>query len=193
MEIYLIRHTPVNVKEGIFYGQSDVDPSNTFEKEAEEIKTKLNPQKNMIFYSSPLKRCLLLAKKLSPTDPIIDPQLKELNFGGWELKRWDEVDQVLLKKWMDDFVHVNPPNGGESYLDLYKRISEFFLELIKEKQEQIVIVAHAGVIRSIIALVLEMPLNNLFSLEIDYSSISKIIVNFDKENKPFYKIKFMNK
>ena len=38
MEIYLIRHTSVDVPAGYAYGQTDVPLKPTFEEEAEEVK-----------------------------------------------------------------------------------------------------------------------------------------------------------
>ena len=42
MEIYLVRHTSVNVPAGYAYGQTDVPLHPTFEKEAEAVKKTLS-------------------------------------------------------------------------------------------------------------------------------------------------------
>lgn len=42
MEIYLIRHTSVDVPAGYAYGQTDVPLKPTFEEEAEEVKKGLS-------------------------------------------------------------------------------------------------------------------------------------------------------
>ena len=43
MEIYLVRHTSVNVPAGYAYGQTDVPLHPTFEKEAEAVKDLIRP------------------------------------------------------------------------------------------------------------------------------------------------------
>lgn len=192
MEIYLIRHTSVDVGDGFFYGQSDVGVSTKFKEEVNELRKKISFDSKMIFYSSPLKRCLLLAQELTDYEIIVDSRLMEQNFGDWELEEWKELDQKHLNEWLDDFVNLRAPQG-ESYLDLYERVSEFFSEIIRKNHENIVIFSHAGVIRSIIAHILEIPLKNIFIIEIDYGSISKIRIHFDKRNNPFYKILYINK
>ena len=192
MEIYLIRHTSVDVGDGFFYGQSDVGLSPRFEEEVNQLRKKISFDNKTIFYSSPLKRCLLLTQELTPYEIIVDSRLMEQNFGDWELKEWKELDQKHLNEWLDDFVNLRAPQG-ESYLDLYQRVSNFFSEIIRKNHENIVIVSHAGVIRSIIAHILEIPLKNIFIIEIDYGSISKFRINFDKKNNPFYKILYINK
>ena len=38
MNIFFLRHTSLNVQPDVFYGQTDLDVSNTFEKEVKIIK-----------------------------------------------------------------------------------------------------------------------------------------------------------
>ena len=41
MRIYFVRHTSVDVPQGITYGQTDVPVNSTFETEAEQVKEQL--------------------------------------------------------------------------------------------------------------------------------------------------------
>lgn len=192
LELYFIRHPTVKLNKGICYGQSDVEIADTFENEVELIKKKIPFYSEMVFYSSPLKRCLLLAKRLSKTRPIIDKRLLELNFGDWELKRWDLINQSQLKAWTDDFIVKSCPNG-ESYIDLYTRTTEFFNELIKKDHESVVIITHSGVIRAIISYILQIPLKHSFSIQIDYRGLSKIKVIDIKDSDPTFILEFFNR
>ena len=60
MEIYLVRHTSVNVPAGYAYGQTDVPLRPTFEKEAEAVKKTLSGHTFDKVWSSPLTRLLWL-------------------------------------------------------------------------------------------------------------------------------------
>ena len=40
MNIFFLRHTSLNVEPDVFYGQTDLDVSNTFEEEVKIIKKK---------------------------------------------------------------------------------------------------------------------------------------------------------
>ena len=186
MEIYLIRHTKPAIEDGICYGQSDVDLSETFLDEADLIKQKL-PDHFDIVYSSTLNRCKKLAEQLSTNKVIYNDSLKELNFGDWELKKWDEINQTELNRWMDDFVNIFPPNG-ENYLSLFERVKLFWENsIVNSKHKTIAIVTHAGVIRSILALILNLNLKNTFNLNIDNSKTTRIdIIN------NFTTIKYIN-
>ena len=76
---------------------------------------------------------------------------------------------------MAHFVNYQVP-GGENFEAMHSRCSQFWDELILQAAPKVVIITHAGVIRSILAYILNIPLDKVFSLEIDYSSVSKITV-----------------
>ena len=112
MEIYLVRHTTPNINNGICYGQTDVDLNfDTFESEFFDINDKL-PADIHRYYCSPLIRCSKLAERLAK-EIQIDDRLKELDFGSWENKKWSELDNKELSKWMVNFVNVKA-GGAES-------------------------------------------------------------------------------
>ena len=173
MDIYLIRHTKTDTEKGFCYGQSDVPLSPNFTNEALQLQKKL-PEINggSQVFSSPLSRCLKLAKLLSRTVKT-DDRLLELDFGDWENSYFDQVDPDVMKHWADNFVDVGPPKG-ESFADLPRRVSSFWQELVKLESEQIVVVTHAGVIRALLAHILELPLANAFQFRIDSGSVHKL-------------------
>lgn len=187
MEIYLVRHTSLNIEGSICYGQSNVDLANTFDSELSIIKAKLPDLENAIFYTSPLKRCFSLAFRITGKTPVIDNRIIEMNFGEWELQNWNLLSGDIFKKWCLDFVNTQTPNG-ESYLDLYKRSIDFWNEVITQQHEKVVIVTHGGVIKAILAHVLGIPLVNSALIDISFGSISKIRINGTIQN-----IEFINR
>lgn len=166
MEVHLIRHTTVDVQKGICYGQSDVDVSDTFIQEAAALRLKLDQDYECI-YSSPLKRCTLLANQLNLGETRIDSRLKEINFGTWELKEWNDIDSSSLTKWHENIVHFND-YSGESLLVFQYRVQSFLQELLKCKGEKVMIVTHAGVIRLFYQFVMEFPLENMMKLPVQF-------------------------
>lgn len=172
MEIILIRHTTPKIAKGICYGQSDIDVTDTFSEEIKPIIKELSTDSETVFYSSPLKRCKKLAEKLA--DKIIfDDRLKELDFGDWELQNWNDINKKELDIWMNDFVKVAATNG-ESYLDLHARTTSFLLEIAKQQHKKIVIITHAGVIRSLYSFINKTSLETSFDLKLQYGQVVKI-------------------
>ncbi len=172
MEIYLIRHTTPLIEKGICYGQADLDLAASFLEEADRIREHI-PSDIDAVYCSPAKRCKLLARELFAHHDIrYDDRLKELNFGHWELCAWNDIDKAALTTWMKDFVNIAVP-GGESYLQLYERVTGFFCSLTDVKK--LALVSHGGVIRSILSQINHVPLKASFhAFSIDYSCVIRL-------------------
>jgi alpha-ribazole phosphatase len=173
MNIYLIRHTAVYNPNKLCYGQSEIPLEENFTVDFDWIKDHLNLTEDTIFYSSPFKRCTKLANFLSNNQYKTDDRITELNFGDWEMKAWDQIPEKELNPWMEDFVNHRMKNG-ENFNDLFERAIQLYEEIISSEASNIVILTHAGVIRSIASYVLDFPLEKAFNLQIDYSSISKL-------------------
>ncbi len=176
MEIILVRHTTPEIAKGICYGQTDLDVAASFEEEIEPILQAIPCNDDSIrYFSSPLQRCVKLAKKLSKTIRY-DNRLQELNFGEWELQPWNQIDPKVLNPWMKDFVNIAPVNG-ESYAELHKRTTAFITDLNKKNTEKAVLVTHGGVIRSIWSYFENIPLEKSFDITIKYGQIIRIKTN----------------
>ena len=129
MELTLIRHTKTDVPPGICYGQSNVGLADSFEDEYILLKEKIKGRKFDKVYSSPLKRCSILAGKLFPDKEIIyDNRLMELNFGDWEIKPWEDIENSPEgKAWFKNYLELPCP-GGESYQDMKNQIGQILFE-----------------------------------------------------------------
>jgi alpha-ribazole phosphatase len=175
MDIYLIRHTKTDTVSGLCYGQSDVPLAASFPEEAQFIREKLPElSKNCLVITSPLNRCSQLAQTFR--NPIkTDVRLLEVDFGEWENRLFNEIDEALLSNWTENFVTVPPPKG-ESFNDLCGRAGRFWDELLLDHAnvEQILIVTHAGVIRALLTHILQLPPENAFKFSVDVGSIHKI-------------------
>jgi alpha-ribazole phosphatase len=173
MEIYLIRHTTPAIVKGLCYGQTDLDVTDSFTQEANGIQPHL-PATITAVYSSPLQRCSKLAQILFPNHNIVyQPNLKEVNCGEWEMQHWDEIPKQVLQPFMADFVNIAMP-GGESYMDLFNRVVDCFNTVLQQPKPA-AIVAHGGVIRSILSYITNTPLIDSFNaFKLYYGCVVKL-------------------
>jgi alpha-ribazole phosphatase len=173
MDIYLIRHTKTVAVPGLCYGQTDIGLAASFLEEAAQIRAKLPalPPDCPVF-CSPLSRCAQLAGLLS-TQVLPDRRLLEINFGAWENKPFDSIDEAALRHWTDNFVHIAPPEG-ESFTDLCQRAGEFWQDLVQHDAPQVLVVTHAGMIRALLAFVLGLPPANAFQFRVGLGSVHKL-------------------
>jgi alpha-ribazole phosphatase len=191
MEIFLVRHTAVDVPKSICYGQTDVGIADTFEAEKAQILHKIKekwgdivpPEGHAVaLFSSPLTRCLRLAHFLGENLNLTvktDTQLKEIHFGDWENKAWNTIPELDLNAWMSDFVHT-PPTNGESFIQMHNRVLLFMNELQQQPFKKALIVAHGGVIRAIIAHAIGLPLERAFQIDLAYGSVIHLKLYDDK-------------
>ncbi len=145
MKVYLIHHTSVDVVPGTCYGQTDVPLKDSFEDEAAVSKARIEGIGFDKVFTSPLSRCTRLAAFCGYPDAQRDRRLMELNCGEWEMQRFDDITDPRIGAWYNDYMHI-PATGGECFLDLYKRVSEFFDELRNCPYENVLIFAHGGVL-----------------------------------------------
>lgn len=178
MNLHLIRHTSLDIPSGICYGHSDVDVSSNFEAEVAGLAVKIAHIQFDAVYASPLQRCTKLAQALDLGEVHTDERLKELHFGDWEMQAWDSIPRDIFDIWANDYAKLSPPNG-ESFSQLHAR-SKMFVEEVGAHSggKNIAVVTHGGVIRAVLAEVLNMPLKGLFRMVIDHASVTQI--SFDE-------------
>lgn len=167
MTIYLIRHTAVEVPQGTCYGQTDVALKASFEEEAAMVSHRLKDIRPDIVFSSPLSRCTRLATFCGYPDAHLDNRLKELNFGEWEGQKWDELDMTI---WKENWI-TPPPPGGESFIEMYERVADFFNELAHSNDHTILVFTHGGVINCARAYFHHLPLKDTFQVPTSYGEV----------------------
>lgn len=145
MKVIMIRHTSVDVPPGVCYGQTDVALKPSFHTEATEVKKKLEGLSFDAVFTSPLSRCVRLADFCGYPNAIRDERLKELNFGEWEMQRFDEISDPRLQLWYDDYFNI-APTGGESFLDQRLRVENFLTEIKSKGFRSVAIFAHGGIL-----------------------------------------------
>jgi broad specificity phosphatase PhoE len=110
----------------------------------EEIVKKIASLNPDIIYSSPMQRCLYLAKRFSSITHgtvVIENRLLERDFGQLEGKPVVINDKQII----GDFdLNSDLNQGVEKIQDMYfKRIKPFLDEVCKSKNKQILIVSHS--------------------------------------------------
>lgn len=143
--LYLLRHPRVAVAPGICYGRSDV----ALAEDPAELATSLRAQLpvDLAIVSSPSSRCLRLAEALGPCDT--DARLMEIDFGEWELARYDDIPRHLIDTWAAAPLHFRPP-GGETAAEMAARATAAARDWrARAAPRPLLIVSHGGPLRAI--------------------------------------------
>jgi len=137
--------------------------------------------------SSPLRRCAEFASELSMELGTVSTKwsgFQEMSFGEWEGRTveslMDEQPGALQAFWRDP-VTFGPP-GGERLHEFSARVMAAWNALLERHAgEHVLLVAHGGVIRVILANCLGMPLANLYRIDVPYASLSRMSIYGDVE------------
>lgn len=209
--IYLLRHGELEQK-GILCGHTDILLSKTGWQQLEE-KTKKLKGINLCF-SSPLLRCQNFSQQWTNPHHIpltIDSRLKEMNFGDWDGKSYDFLWSQTKNKpenientvsantctnigefWKNPWIRPIP--NGEAMEGFCQRVDNFWQELlIQTKNKNSLVISHGGVIKHILARVLNMPIpGNIHfnTFTIPYASLIKINVFYDDNGDIWPSIEF---
>ncbi|MDK9716227.1 MAG: alpha-ribazole phosphatase [Sulfuritalea sp.] len=167
MQLYLIRHPTPQVAMGICYGRTDLALAGDVAAAAARIAPQLPAQAPL--FTSPLQRCRQLADALHPA-PRSDPRLREMNFGAWEMRPWNQIQREALDGWAADPLGYAPP-GGESVAQLQARVQDFVMELRREGLEHAALVTHAGVLKVIVGHSRQLPAREWMALKFEYESV----------------------
>ena len=168
----MIRHPRPAVAAGTCYGASDLDLAGDVADCAARLRATLPA--NVPLYSSPLRRCRALAEALHDA-PNYDARLREMDFGAWELRAWNEIARAEIDAWAAAPMSYVPP-GGESVGAMQARVVSFLEERGRRNGEDFAVVTHAGVMRLFAALLMDLPEPTWLGLRFGYGELTVLEV-----------------
>lgn len=180
-EIIIIRHgeTEWN-KTGRFQGHSDVPLSAEGRAQAAMLGENLAVDHVDMIYASDLTRAMETAAPLAQRfglEVISDPQLRELNFGAWEGRNFNDVNAEnpnAMKNFYTDPEQADIPES-EPFPEFQRRIAGRVREIVaQERGKRIVIVSHGASIRILLADLLSMPIRSIWHLSQLNTAVNKI-------------------
>lgn len=173
MKLVFIRHTSVAVAPGVCYGQTDVPLAESFETEARRVKESLEKYSFDRTFVSPLSRCRRLAEFCGYAEATPDSRLLEMNFGEWEMKKYDEISDPRLQEWFADYMNTRP-TGGESSADQRARLLDFVEDIKHGGFSTVGIFTHGGILIHALATIGARSYDDIFSNPPGYGSIVEL-------------------
>lgn len=186
-QLLLVRHAEVEARyQRIFGGRIDMELSPRGHEQAAALARYLGRRPLDAIYASPMKR---VQQTLAPLlvngtpQPTVLPELREVDFGDWTGFGWDEIHHrfdVRAYDWLDELERGTIPNA-ESAQALRARLAPCLERILHDHADQTVAVfCHGGVIRSLLSILLALPLAKMTHFEVDYASLTHVEVQPDK-------------
>jgi alpha-ribazole phosphatase len=152
VKLHLVRHPRPDVAPGVCYGASDVPVREAELARVHAALTAAGLPGDLPVIASPLQRCAGLARRLTPRHLTLDPRLKEMDFGSWELRPWDAIARAEVDAWAADLLGCRP-GGAENVLDVARRVAAWLADVRAERiGEEVLVICHAGTIRLLSAM-----------------------------------------
>ena len=175
--IFLIRHGPTHAKGMV--GWSDLAADLSDIDGLARLEAAL--PKEAVVISSDLSRAVTTADAIQATRHRLphDRDLREMNFGDWELKVFSEVEAESperLRAFYETPGEISPPNG-DSWHALCARSNAAIDRLVASNHvPNLVVVAHFGVILSQVQRALGLTAYQAFGHKIENLSITHVMV-----------------
>ena len=163
-EIIIIRHGETEWNQtGRFQGQSDVPLSAQGRAQAAALGRNLVAEHVDAVYASDLSRAMETAAPLADRyglDVIPDPLLRELHFGRWEGRFFNEINEEtpdMMKMFYRNPEEVNIPESAAAH-----------------RHERVVLVSHGAAIRILFADILSMPVRAIWHVSQLNTAVNRI-------------------
>jgi broad specificity phosphatase PhoE len=197
--LFLARHAEVESKyHRVFGGRIDMALSPRGHAQAGRLARWLSRHTFDAVYASPMRRVQLTLdpmRQYLPFDPIIVPELREVDFGDWTGLGWDDVETRFQVSAYDWLIHLERDHvaGAESVAQFRSRTKEALHRILTEQAGKSVLVyCHGGVIRMLLSHLLDLPLPWFEHVEIDYASATRIDVGEIKAGRPRTEVQLLN-
>ena len=187
-EIIFIRHGETDLnKARLYFGHMEPPLNETGRSQLENTRRLLLEREGNIdaVFSSDLKRCTESMDILEIDKNIekkLEKDLREINFGVFEGKTYEEIKEEFpeeVENMQKDWKNFKSKKG-ESLQEVMERTVRRLDEIISSyKDKKIVIVAHAGVIQTLVSYYLSGNLDNYWKFKINNGSLTKMIVTAD--------------
>jgi len=183
--LLLVRHAEVEERyHKIFGGVIDMNISARGHEQAHALAKFLHRQKIDAVFASPMKRVQQTLAPFFLTNgapaQTIMPGLREINFGDWTGLNWEKVAEKFklnTHEWLDHIERGVTPNG-ENGAQFRARVEPCVREIIGAHPGKTVgVFCHGGVVRMILAILLEMPLPKTNAFAVDYASVTQVVLH----------------
>jgi broad specificity phosphatase PhoE len=181
MDLILVRHGRTDAKLDLCLGQADLPLSTRGFTDVQQLAATWNGPAPRFLFCSDLRRAQQSAQVFAAKfaiEPLIDPRLREVDFGRWNGRHWNDVmqaDNSRYRHWLENWVIQEAPDG-ESFADVLRRTGAWLAALLGStaNEDCVLAIAHAGSIRAVLCHALGLPPGRALSIGIEHSRASRL-------------------
>jgi broad specificity phosphatase PhoE len=175
-KLYFLRHGDTGLR-GRYIGRTDAPLTDKGRAQARQAAGLLQAKNISKIVCSPMLRCRQTLEQLALSCPCcFNELLQEVDFGRWEGKNFREIvqgDKQLVDSWVNDPATFSFPDG-ESLVAFNKRVAACKILLEQMPEEKILIIAHGGIIRHLLCLLLGLDAEKYLLFEVKPGRVSSV-------------------
>jgi alpha-ribazole phosphatase len=182
-KLYLIRHAEVEEEfHRVYGGRLDMGLSPRGHEQARWLAEHLRGLKLDAIYASPMLR---VRETLAPLNghctrpPQFRDDLREIDFGDWTGLNFQQIReryQAEPWEWLEWLDQGRMPNA-ENAAQIRARLEPCLRQILADHAGQpTAIFAHGGVIRGLLAILLDLPLRKMACFDVDYAAVTEVDV-----------------
>lgn len=160
MNIWITRHGQTDYnKAHIMQGRHDIPLNETGISQAVNARRLISGMRFDAVYSSPLIRAVKTAAILgdiNEDEVIRDERIIETDFGKYEARSYYKMGPAMTLYWTMPEL-FSAPDGVEDIASMVKRSSDFLREIESKPYDNVLIVCHGGIIRSLCGYLEDRP------------------------------------
>ncbi|MBN1265586.1 MAG: histidine phosphatase family protein [Anaerolineales bacterium] len=180
VRLILIRHgTTIWNSQNRFIGTTDLPLDENGKRQAKQLASHLTRDIPDVIYSSNLKRAAETAAIIAEScslEPVLDPRLREIDFGIWEGLTLDEISLSYSSEYARWTAGIPVPNMNIEPSDSLLVRAGSFLHHIRtnHRGDTVLTVSHGAIMQAIIFLALSLPYRNDWYFYMYNGSISEL-------------------
>ncbi len=175
-KLSLLRHGRTGYS-GRYVGSLDVGLSPEGIMQIENLRPYFQKNIPAVCVSSPMQRCVESHEILfSKSHVEHDDDLREIHFGEWEGLSFQEIVSdypSLVEQWAEWSLDFCFP-GGERIGDFLNRVHRAAGRIVARSEEDILLVAHGGVIRALLCHFLQLDPSEYLLFQVQKARIAKM-------------------
>ncbi len=181
-KLTLVRHGETEGQSSIrYHGRTDVPLNLAGREQMQRVRAALGAQTFAAVYASTLARAVEAAAIVSQTSSVTRVAgFDEIDFGDWEGLTAEEIrarDPAGYARWLTNRGDFQYP-GGESTSGFRQRVVRALHEVLAHvPQRNLLFVVHKGIIRSVLAELLQLDESQRRELVVPLASIHVIALN----------------
>jgi broad specificity phosphatase PhoE len=181
--IWIARHgqTETN-RQGIFCGHAETALTPLGQAQARALAVRLRAVPITAVYTSDFARAMdtaALALEGRALAPRVDPDLRELHYGEWELRQEREIARLFPEQYglMRAEDPAWCPPGGETVAAVRERTLAALRRIARRHRgEQVLVVSHGTAINCMLSGVLGMAVSHVFRFDVANCGLSAVVL-----------------